>query len=100
MSKNERIKQVIINSISDVNLNLPKENQLGASTDTVLFGRDGKLDSLELVNLIVSVEQNIEDEFHINVAIADDRALSQKYSPFRTIGSLVEYIDILLKEKL
>ena len=49
MSKNERIKQVIINSISDVNLNLPKENQLGASTDTVLFGRDGKLDSLELV---------------------------------------------------
>ena len=58
------------------------------------------LDSLGLVNLIVSVEQNIEDEFHVVITIADDRALSQKHSPFRTVESLAEYIEILLKEKL
>ena len=51
-----------------------------------------------LVRLIVIIEQNIEDEFDISLTIADERAMSQKQSPFRTIGTLVDYIDILLKE--
>ena len=96
MSKNERIKQVIINSISEVNLNLPKERQLGESTDTVLFGEGGELDSLGLINLIVAVEQNIQDEFESTITLADERAMSQKQNPFRTLGSLEGYIAVLL----
>ena len=57
------------------------------------------MDSLGLVNLIVSVEQNIEDDFDVSITIADERAMSQKHSPFRTVGTLADYIEILLKEK-
>ena len=68
--------------------------------ETRLFGGNSKLDSLGLVNLIVAVEQNIEDEFDITITLADERSMSQKHSPFRTVGSLVDYIEMLLKEKL
>jgi acyl carrier protein len=63
--------------------------ELGA--DTPLFGRHGVFDSLGLVSLIVSVEEAIADEFGASVSLADERAMSQANSPFRTIRSLAEY---------
>ena len=68
--------------------------------DTTIYGNDSRLDSLGLINLIVAVEQNIEDEFDVNITIADERAMSQETSPFKTVGTLTDYIEILLGEKL
>jgi len=98
MPKDKNAVQVIFKAVEEVNGQLPKNKQLEQSTKTVLFGRDGKLDSLGLVTLLVIIEQNIEDEFNVNITIADERAMSQKHSPFRTVGTLANYIDILLKE--
>ena len=95
---NKKIENLIINAIKEINEQLPQEQQLGQSTKTVLFGKDGKLDSLGLVTLLVIIEQNIEDEFDVSITIADERAFSQKRSPFRTIGTLADYIDMLLRE--
>jgi acyl carrier protein len=64
--------------------------------NTRLFGRDGVLDSMGLVTLVVAVEQAIEDEYGVSVSLADDRALSQRNSPYRTVGSLAEYSARLL----
>jgi len=100
MSKNDRIKLVIMNSIEEINRQLENEHQLEKSTNTVLFGEDGKLDSLGLINLVVAVEQNIEDEFDVTITLADERAMSQETSPFRTVGTLTDYIEMLLGEKL
>tara|TARA_Y100001934_G_C12087593_1_gene647762 strand:- start:529 stop:831 length:303 start_codon:yes stop_codon:yes gene_type:complete len=94
------IKDLIINAVQDLNEQLPQEEQLPLSTKTVLFGRDGKLDSLGLVNLLVMIEQNIEDELEISITIADEKAMSQKHSPFKTIGTLADYLNIRLKDKL
>jgi acyl carrier protein len=69
-------------------------NSLGA--DTRLFGRDGLLDSMGLVTLVVAVEQAVEEEYGISVSLADDRALSQRNSPYRTVGALAEYAAGLL----
>ena len=95
---NKKIENLIFNAIKEINEQLPQEQQLGQSTKTVLFGKDGRLDSLGLVNILVIIEQNIEDEFDVIITIADERAMSQKHSPFRTIGTLADYIDMLLKE--
>ena len=97
---NDRIKIVIMNSIEEINRQLENEHQLEKSTNTVLYGEDGKLDSLGLINLVVAVEQNIEDEFDVTITLADERAMSQENSPFRTVGSLADYIELLLEEKL
>ena len=92
------VQNLIIESVKEINEQLPQEQQLGQSTKTVLFGKDGKLDSLGLVTLLVIIEQNIEDEFDVSITIADEKAMSQKHSPFRTICTLADYINKLLKE--
>ena len=96
----KKIKQAIFNSIEEINQQLEKEDKLENSVDTILFGEGGKLDSLGLINLVVAAEQNIEDEFDVTITLADERAMSQENSPFMNVGSLVEYIGILLNEKL
>ena len=66
--------------------------------DTILFGGNSKLDSLGLINLIIAVEQNIEDEFNISITLADEKAMSQDESPFESVASLSNYIELLLNE--
>lgn len=58
---------------------------------TPLFGEVGVLDSVGLVSLVVAVEQAMEDELGIRVSLADERALSQQKSPYRTVESLASY---------
>jgi len=59
--------------------------------DTLLFGTNGALDSMGLVTLIVAVEQAVEDRFEASVSLADEKAMSQANSPYRTVGTLAEY---------
>ena len=71
------------------------EDEIGSvgelSENSILFGKDGALDSMGLVTLIVAVEQAIEDRFDTTAALADDKAMSQAKSPYRTIASLADY---------
>jgi D-alanine--poly(phosphoribitol) ligase subunit 2 len=96
----EKIQQKVYNSIDTLNLELDGDERIEKSLTTALFGSGSKLDSLGLINLIVAIEQDIEDEFETSITIADERALSQEQSPFRSIGSLIDYLDMILKEKL
>ena len=93
-------KSLAGNLIDKFNEESTDEIQLIKSSHTVLFGQGSKLDSMGLINLIVAVEQSVEDEFDITITLADERAMSQENSPFRTVGSLADYIELLLEEKL
>ncbi len=55
-------------------------------------------DSLGLVSLVVAAEESIEDTYGVNISLADERAMSQSKSPFRTIGTLAEYASQLIGE--
>jgi len=94
----EEIIKVLYASIDDINEKLPKEEQLEKSLDTSLFGPSGNLDSLGIINLIVVIEQKINEVFGFTITLANEKAMSQKDSPFKTIGTLVDYISSLLKE--
>jgi acyl carrier protein len=63
---------------------------------TYLIGSGSLLDSLGLVTLIVDLEQRLENEYGISLTLADERAMSQKNSPFRTVRSLADYICLLI----
>lgn len=66
---------------------------------TYLIGRRALLDSLGLVTLIVDLEQKIEETFDVALTLANERAMSQKNSPFLTVGSLADYICALINEQ-
>jgi len=95
----DKVAQVIFAAIDDVNRLLPKGKQLGKSNDTVLFGQSGVLDSLGFVNLVVAAEQKVEEGFGTTVSLADQGATAQNNGSFETVGSLIDYISSLLKEK-
>lgn len=61
------------------------------SAETRLFGSNGLLDSLALVALVIAVEQGIEEKYGLDIELADDKALSQKNSPYRSIATLAAY---------
>jgi acyl carrier protein len=65
---------------------------------TRLFGKEGLLDSLGLVTLLIDIEQAVNERTGLMIALADDRAMSQSRSPFRTIGTLADYIETLTNE--
>ena len=95
-----KVLDAVFYAIEEINQQLPKEQQLDKSTDVVIFGISGRLDSLGLVTLIVAIEQRIEEEFGVTITLTDEGAISQRDSPFRTIGALADYISLLLKEKV
>ncbi|HNP62634.1 MAG TPA: hypothetical protein PKH39_01800 [Woeseiaceae bacterium] len=86
----QEIVELIIKTakeLGDEELSLSQE----LNADTQLFGKDGVLDSMGLVTLIIAVEQAIEDRYEVSVALADEKALSQARSPYRSVTRLAEY---------
>jgi acyl carrier protein len=59
---------------------------------TVLLGPAAALDSLGLVTLIVDLEQQLEEQYDTTVDFAHEQAMSGRQSPFRTIGTLTDYV--------
>lgn len=98
MVEKEKIMEVLFSAIDEFNEEQPTERQLDKSRDTVLFGRLGKIDSLALVSLIVAIEEKIGEQFQTPITLADERAMSQKTSPFRNVGTLADYIALILGE--
>ena len=94
----DKILQSIYYAVDDINLQVGPEMQLEKKTSTILFGQSSKLDSFGLVTLIVAIEQKIEDDFGKTITLADEKAFSQKNSPFRSIESLADYIASLLMD--
>ena len=95
----DRTYKVLFSAVDLLNDELPPKQRLTKTPETIVFGRDGKLDSLALVNFLLLTEQKLEDEFNFPISLADERAMSQERSPFRTIATMADYIGQLLKEK-
>jgi acyl carrier protein len=66
--------------------------------DTVLVGKEAVLDSLGVVSLIVEVEQRLESAHGVSVTLANDKAMSQKNSPFRTVAVLTDHLVAMAAE--
>ncbi len=95
----ERVLDTIYAAVDQINQTIDGE-PLQKQRETVLFGSKAQLDSLGLINLIVAVEEKVEENFKTAVTLADDRALSREVSPFTTVGTLADYLELLLQEKL
>ena len=92
----ENIVAAIYRAVDWINGELPPDRQLIKAPETRLLGSQSVLDSMHLVSLIVTIEREMEDAFGVALTLADERALSMKASPFRSIQSLADYIGILI----
>lgn len=90
--------EIVIASLNEVfaQTGMPAPENLGE--DTVLVGADPVLDSLGVVQLIVEVEQRVEQGHNISVTLANDKAMSARNSPFRTVGVLTDHVVATAQE--
>ena len=86
---------IIFEAIDEINLSL-EDVQMEKNEDTVIFGNESVLDSMDLVHFISLIVEKIEDESGDYISIADENAMSLELSPFRTVKTLNEYIKNLL----
>ena len=99
MASDEKWMQIIYSAIDERNAERGSDPLIEKSPETVLFGKAGQLDSLELVSTIISIEQKVQDDSGTSVTISDDRAISRSDSPFRTVSTLASYIEELVQEE-
>jgi acyl carrier protein len=91
--KREEISKIVLSVFGEILIDRDDIDQYEINEKTQLMGSNSLLDSIDLVTFIVSLEQYLEDEFSITITIADENAMSQKESPFKTLGTLVDFIQ-------
>jgi D-alanine--poly(phosphoribitol) ligase subunit 2 len=94
------ITNCIYETIDELNDQLGDDAQIKKSPETLLFGEQGCLDSLGLVNLVSTAEQKLEEALNVSIPLADDRALTQEQSPFQSVNALIQYALMLYQETL
>jgi len=95
-----KITNLVMESLKNVLLENESTEIDNVNASTSLLGKHSILESLGLVTLLVDLEQRLEENYDVCVTLADERAMSQKNSPFRTVQSLIDYIRMLLEENL
>ena len=92
----EAIQEAVLQAMRSANLARDAATQLLVSLDAPLFGPDSSLDSLGLVALLLDIEEALQ-ALGCDVVLSDERAMSQKRSPFRTVQSMVAYIGMIAR---
>jgi acyl carrier protein len=93
----DTIREVVLNAMRNANEARDAASQLAVSPEAPIFGPDSTLDSLGLVGLLLDIEEGLQ-EIGWDVVLSDERAVSQKRSPFRSVRSLVAYVGTLARE--
>jgi acyl carrier protein len=86
------IEQAVLRAMANVNMSRAADQQLEVSPAAKIFGDGSPLDSLGLVALLIDVEEILRDDLGLDVTLSDERAVSQRNSPFRTVASLTSYV--------
>lgn len=92
------IVNLLLTTLQNHNDDFNMRIDLSAKENIKLFGGDGFLDSIGLVNYIVEVEEKLEEQFNVSIVLADEKAMSRRTSPFARISYLADYILEIINE--
>lgn len=93
LSNEEKIINIVFVTLEQINEERTDTNKFVVNKDTIIFGGDAALDSLDLVSAIVDIENAILNEFEQAVSLSDDRAMSEQPAPFTNVSTLTNYIS-------
>ena len=73
---------------------LNKNAKLEKQDNTVLIGKNSKLDSLGILNFITTTEQKIEEAFNVRISLTENEELIfSENGPLKSLHTLVDYIS-------
>lgn len=94
----DQVLKIVLGAVREIGDENDNEALKNADQDTLLFG-SGNLDSMGVVLLVSELEDIIDDEMGISLTLADEKAMSQRTSPFRSVKTLTKYIENVLNEE-
>ena len=88
MPNQQEIEAIVIDTVRMLanDFELPDLSQPDSSS--ALYGGQGPLDSIALVNLIADLEEAVAEQFGASITLADEKAMSSRTSPYRNVASL------------
>src|SRR5205809_7760034 len=91
----DQVLRLFYDAIDVVNRQLPTSRRLAKSLDTVIVGASGSLDSLGLINFVITLEERVTDVLTVPVELLDSTALIEEEGPFRTVDTLTRFLETL-----
>ena len=95
MTRNE-IQSLIIDILKEIGEDQDNPALQSINTDSRLYGE--VLDSLGIVLLASELEEAMYDDYDLPITIVDERAMSEKTSPFLSVKILARYVEKLLND--
>ena len=92
MSDTKEIEALVLESVQLLAEDFGLAALKSPNRDSQLYGQGGALDSMALVNLIADIEEAIAEKYDAAIALADEKAISAKNSPYRSVASLAEAV--------
>ena len=83
------MKQVVAKSIIELNEMLSKEKKLEIKDTTPLISEESNLESIDLVNLFVSLEKNLKEKGDFSLTFDE---IINNIDKLKTIGSLETFL--------
>ena len=97
--KLKTVKKIVVDSLNYVLTENDIKN-ISVDDNTEIFGSKSIIDSLQLINLIVKIEEHIYGQLGKEIIVVDDEAIIVGNSPLQTVQSLAEFVHkkVLLVE--
>jgi acyl carrier protein len=88
---------IVLSAVKELGLEQENEELQNPNSTTMLFGKN--LDSMGILFLVTELEEEIYDELGLQISLADEKAMSQKTSPFRSVKTLTKYVETLIEQQ-
>lgn len=96
MALEKKIIEVIYKTIDNINDQLNIE--IDKSYETVIIGQGGKLDSLGVFTFITELENQIENDFNLEISLINDDFLNGNTKHLENIDQLRTYLAPILEK--
>tara|TARA_B000000460_G_scaffold247682_1_gene223298 strand:+ start:58 stop:330 length:273 start_codon:yes stop_codon:yes gene_type:complete len=90
------MKEIVRESIEELNNLLPRKKKLAIKDSTPLVGDQSNLESIDLVNLFVNLEKNLKKKKKITLTFDE---IIENVDHLKTIGSLKIFLSNKLERK-
>lgn len=87
-----RVQQCLERAIAELNAIRAPDEQLSTDSAEILVGDAGALDSLAFVNLVVSLDTALAEEFDPGTSVMAELLAAPDPSEFATVGALVTFV--------
>ena len=88
----EGITEIVYSAIEFLNEELVGKETLKPQCETILIGPDSDLSSLQIINLVVRVEEEITIFSGVDINLTDDESIFNPDGPLRTVKAFIDYL--------